>query len=534
MPLNQQQISELDIASQRVAAGQGQSQDQANIDYAMENFGYSYNPQNQDTGLSNAVTPELDDINVEEGESSILPNGGQSTLSQTADSLFSRELSGFERWLIDSQERREQENERQLALQKTQTEASLLDYKDAQNPEESKLELFKRLREEEGIVKQEKAIQDIMSQIRDRQELLKQEKAGLSGRGATMKFIRGTQANLEEKANADITSLTSAGKLLQDNLNSATKLVENYYNLTIQDRDDEIARRKFLYELDNDNYLKLTDEQKELNNNRISILTDLNSRQENEKGAITQLMLQNPTAWQKAAGVLDLTASFDDIAKQLLPFMSAEELAKQRRSGASVKDSEYTKAIKGYAAEAAGLESLGSQEERDAAFESLVNTAVLESNGTLNYNTAQQAIIRQMQADQGIPVTYGVGGDNPGSNDQPEIPDEGDDNTNSSNFLSFFSNPNPTEEERRAKAEEFNEKANKYFKDVFTGERGRQKANTRKTQGEEREEFLASLDTEEKIKQARRDGKLSYSGAINELMKLGYSHSEAMSIFNRG
>ena len=53
-------------------------------------------------------------------------------------------------------------------------------------------------------------------------------------------------------------------------------------------------------------------------------------------------------------------------------------------------------------------------------------------------------------------------------------------------------------------------------------------------QGEEREEFLASLDTEEKIKQARRDGKLSYSGAINELMKLGYSHSEAMSIFNRG
>jgi hypothetical protein len=416
MPLTQQQISELDVASARVASGQGQSQDQSNIDYAMENFGYSYNPQNLNTGLQNAVTPELDEISVTQGEQQLLPNGGQSTLSQTADSLFSRELSGFERWLIDSQERREQENERQLALQKTQTEASLLDYKDAQNPEESKLELFKRLREEEGIVKQEKAIQDIMSQIRDVQEGLRRDKDAMIGRSSTMKLLSGKQARLEERANGDITSLASAGKLLQDNLNSATKLVENYYNLTIQDRDDEIARRKFLYELDNDNLLKLTNEEKELNNNRISILTDLNSRQENEKGAITQLMLQNPTAWQKAAGTLDLTKSFDEIAKQLLPFMSAEELAKQRRSGASVKDSEYTKAIKGYASEAAGLESLGSQAEKDAAFASLVNTAVRESNGTLNYNTAQQAIIQQMQADKGEAVTYGVGGENPGSN----------------------------------------------------------------------------------------------------------------------
>jgi len=44
MPLTQQQIQELDIASARIAAGTGSETDQANVDYATQTFGYSYTP----------------------------------------------------------------------------------------------------------------------------------------------------------------------------------------------------------------------------------------------------------------------------------------------------------------------------------------------------------------------------------------------------------------------------------------------------------------------------------------------------------
>lgn len=54
MPLTQQQINQLNAASQRVAAGYGSDTDRANIDYATRTYGYSYTPQTQNN------TPQTD------------------------------------------------------------------------------------------------------------------------------------------------------------------------------------------------------------------------------------------------------------------------------------------------------------------------------------------------------------------------------------------------------------------------------------------------------------------------------------------
>ena len=54
--LTPQQLNELNIASQRVAAGQGSDTDRANIDYATRNFGYSYTPP------QSSITPPAETI----------------------------------------------------------------------------------------------------------------------------------------------------------------------------------------------------------------------------------------------------------------------------------------------------------------------------------------------------------------------------------------------------------------------------------------------------------------------------------------
>ena len=181
-------------------------------------------------------------------------------------------------------------------------------------------------------------------------------------------------------------------------------MVDDYFTTAIADREDEIARRKMLFQLADDNLIKLTAEEKEINDNAISFLEGINNRQQDEKEKITTLMLQNPTAWQNARGSIDITQSFDEIAKQLLPFIAAEETARRVSSSSTVPSgirtnfaTEEEEAMYNISYDLVQAEQAGSiTPEQWSGF---INNIVAETG--LTYEQAENQVIANMQEIQG-------------------------------------------------------------------------------------------------------------------------------------
>jgi hypothetical protein len=402
--LTQQQISELDIASARVAAGQGQSQDQANIDYAMENFGYSFNPQ--DTELQGAVAPETPEIDVTQGDQQLIQSAGQSNRDAYFDQIAGSALTEMEKQILEYRKQMEGFKSDELIASEKAQENAALGLEQAMD-RESGLDLFKRFRQEAGIKEKEDALNDIMSQINSVKDSFQQGKTALIGESSTMKLLRGKQAILADQANAQISSLAAAGQLVQGKLNSAQKLVENYYKIAMQDRDDEIARRKILFDMADKKLISLTEEENEMNSDAISLLESINSRQLEEKDAVTSLMLRYPLAWQNAAGQLDLTKPFNEIAKQMLPFIAAEEQAKRRGSGTDTGlpsgirtkfATEEEEAIYNFAYNLVQAEQAGAITPDQ--WSSYINNVKEETKMT--YEQAENQVIANMQEIQGV------------------------------------------------------------------------------------------------------------------------------------
>lgn len=358
--------------------------------------------------LAPATTPEL---NVNNLSSTTIPSNGQSQISDFISNIANSSMTNFEKAILELQKQRETLNTQQLDLAKTKREDALVGLEGAMN-QGSSLDLFKKLRDEAGIADKESKLDSIMQQINDVKASYEAGKNALVDQSATMKLLTGKQARLADQANAQISNLSAAGALVQGQLDRAETLVGNYFKFAMDDRQAEIDRRKILFDLADKNLITLTDEEKDINNKSIAFLTDMNNRQLKEKDAITALMLDNPEAWQAAANKIDLTQPFEKIAKDLIPFIVAQNL--KNKAGNGTGEILNTKGMSEMEKDAYELAKQGvylennlsgaPQAQRDKAFSTLVNSYVQEHG--VDYETAKTSIIRMMQRIKGQEQTY--------------------------------------------------------------------------------------------------------------------------------
>jgi len=167
-----------------------------------------------------------------------------------------------------------------------------------------------------------------MGEMNDERLAFENGKRALIGESSTMKLLRGKQGLLEDKFNAKMTWLAGKAQIAQGNLDRADKIVAQYFDNAIADREERISNLETLFTLSNNKLIKLTDEEKSLAKEQMALLADMNQRQQDEKNAIRELMIDPTTAvaWDKAG--VDMSMPLDEILQKITPFISQAEKAR--------------------------------------------------------------------------------------------------------------------------------------------------------------------------------------------------------------
>lgn len=283
------------------------------------------------SGLNNATEGSPDLINPDLGTDFQLGSDGGDKWDYV-NQEFGPFMTPAEQTLLRWQQEMFQVKEDERLKEESEAENARLGLEGAYDTP-SGLELYKQFEEQAGLKAKEEALRDIMSQVSEVRNSAQAQIDINASNPYSTQFIMGRNRKISEKANADMAVLISAGEIVQDNINTAQKRIENYYSIAEQDRQNEIDRRKMLYELEANDVIKLDEKERAGNEAMISFLESLNERQRAEKDAVTSLMLQNPQAWAQAAGKIDLTGSYDEIAQQLVPYINQVSAAKGGTSG---------------------------------------------------------------------------------------------------------------------------------------------------------------------------------------------------------
>lgn len=286
-------------------------------------------------GATPSIDEEIDTSKITDKQLS----GTETSSLGYVEEVAGSSMTEFEKAILKIQQDRFRVDEETRKKEEEERDAARLGLEGAYD-QPTGLELYKQFEEQAGLQAQQEALEDIMSQIAEIRDAATREQNRLSQSPYSTQFIMGRNRQITDKANADMASLVSAGEIVQNRIDAAERKITNYYNISIQDRQNEIDRRTMLYELEANDVIKLDDKEREANDAAIAMLESLNERQTAEKDAVTALMLQNPEAWAMAAGKLDLTAGYNEIAQQLVPYINrVTEQARVRTGGGGASPS---------------------------------------------------------------------------------------------------------------------------------------------------------------------------------------------------
>ena len=271
------------------------------------------------------------EINASMGEEPIPELLQEGSYSNVIQQSAQGALNTMEQLLLAIRTEQAEKSAAAIKAEETARETAALGLKDFREAE-SELDLYKKLEEETGLKEKEAELRKVYENIKSIQEQYEMDKLSLIGQTATMKTLTGFRGNLERTYDSNITIELAGVDILNLDYAAATKRTNNYFSRALNDRNAEIARREKLIELHDSNILRLDQEQKIANEEEIQLLISFNTRQENEKADILNLMTNPITALaiQQVGGINFENDSYEDIVKKIQPTLAqlkAQELA---------------------------------------------------------------------------------------------------------------------------------------------------------------------------------------------------------------
>ena len=274
------------------------------------------------------IPPEIDVSTGEEPIPELLQEGSYSNvIQQSAQGA----LNTMEQLLLAIRTEQAEKSAAAIKAEEIARETAALGLKDFREAE-SELDLYKKLEEETGLKEKEAELRKVYENIKSIQEQYEMDKLSLIGKASTMKILTGFRGNLERTYDSNITIELAGVDILNLDYAAATKRTNNYFSRALNDRNAEIARREKLIELHDSNIIRLDRKQEIANEEEIQLLISFNTRQENEKADILNLMTNPITALaiQQVGGINLENDSYEDIVKKIQPVLAelkAQELA---------------------------------------------------------------------------------------------------------------------------------------------------------------------------------------------------------------
>lgn len=277
--------------------------------------------QSPTSGLQDVVEPAPEEINPAEGQSQLI--SGQPQRDVLADKLLETTSTELEQTISKDLATRKDTvlKEIELLNQNISERQTLLG--DEISNFESRNEVLNKQRELQNIQAKEDALKRVQREMNDAYIAYQSNLKNAGGR--TTRVFNARANEVKEQYNAQIVALSSKAALLQDDLERADRLVQQGFENIIADREDRINNINFLLQMDKEDKISLSTEERQLASEQRALLLQANERQQNEKDAIRQLMLDDVVSavWGRAG--VNMNMPLDEIMTKLQPYIAQEQ-----------------------------------------------------------------------------------------------------------------------------------------------------------------------------------------------------------------
>ena len=327
MALTTQQLTGLDIASQRMADGdtyEGFANDQKNVDCATNNFGYNYTPQ---TPVDLKIEQPQENIDASVGEKNILSDltkDQQDTFTPDSNAM-NQNMTEIEKIKQSYIEKLQVMNAKNLENAKSKQEETELGLEEAGNyDQEAKL---RELYAEQNLQGRVEAFDQIAIEMEDIYNQYYEKEKTIRG-GGFASIAAGKKANLADEFNAQVAGLNMKAAVLSDNYTRAKTIADNYYTAAIATNNNRIGVQQTLLNLRNSDVIKLESKEEDFINQNIADLEAVNTRIETEKEGILNLQLNNGDAWIRA-GIDMANDDYESIVAKMSPALATQSIIDQ-------------------------------------------------------------------------------------------------------------------------------------------------------------------------------------------------------------
>lgn len=192
-----------------------------------------------------------------------------------------------------------------------------------------------------------KKYQEIQTKIVGAQEALNMGLIYEGDRPARTQLILGRQASLQKQGLASIGALQAVGEVIKGNIDLATAYATSTLNAMKEDDNRQYTTLTTLLNLNKQNLVNLTDEEKDIVNKRIENIGNQIKETENNKNDVLDLLTKYPDAF--LSGGVTLLDSRETALQKMLPKLAAKErqqfdleMAAKRKSlaGSTTKNDE--------------------------------------------------------------------------------------------------------------------------------------------------------------------------------------------------
>ena len=170
-----------------------------------------------------------------------------------------------------------------------------------------------------------KLYSDIQTKLVDAQQALEMGLVYEKDRPARMKFITGAESTLMKQGLATIGALQGTAAVIKGNLDLAKAYGDQTVDAIIQDNQTSFTALTTLLDLATNDLVDLQADEREIINDRLSSIEEENSRVQENKESVLDLMKSYPKAF--LAGGVTLLDSEEQALGKMLPTMAADEIA---------------------------------------------------------------------------------------------------------------------------------------------------------------------------------------------------------------
>lgn len=166
---------------------------------------------------------------------------------------------------------------------------------------------------------------DIQTKLVDAQEALEIGLVYEKDRPARMKFITGSESTLMKQGLATIGALQGTAAVIKGNLDMARAFGDSTVAAIAQDNETSFNALTTLLDLANNDLINLDTREEEIIDQRLNAIEDENTRIQDNKNDVVDLMTKYPRAF--LAGGVTLLDSREEALEKMLPQMAADETA---------------------------------------------------------------------------------------------------------------------------------------------------------------------------------------------------------------